>query len=146
MKLSEVKKLLNADVIFGEEMIDQVEVETAFASDLLSDVLAYSKENALFLTGLTNPQVIRTVEVLDLVGVVMTMYDGRTKLAQQVVGEVRQHFGDKVFETMIPRSTRLAEAPSFGKPVLLYDKDCAGSESYRNLAKEVMSYEPKSVG
>ena len=68
MKLSEVKKLLNADVIFGEELIDQVEVETAFASDLLSDVLAYSKENALFLTGLTNPQVIRTVEVLDLVG------------------------------------------------------------------------------
>lgn len=70
MKLSEIKKMLNADLIFGEELIDQVEVETAFASDLLSDVLAYSKENALFLTGLTNPQVIRTVEVLDLVGVV----------------------------------------------------------------------------
>ena len=69
MKLAEVKKLLNADVILGEDLLDTVEVETAFASDLLSDVLAYSKERALFITGLTNPQVIRTVEVLDLVGV-----------------------------------------------------------------------------
>lgn len=70
MKLAEIKKLLNADVILGEDLLDTVDVETAFASDLLSDVLAYSKESALFITGLTNPQVIRTVEVLDLVGVV----------------------------------------------------------------------------
>ena len=70
MKLSEIRDVLSADVIFGEDIIDDVEVETAFASDLLSDVLAYSKENALFITGLTNPQVIRTAEVLDLVGVV----------------------------------------------------------------------------
>ena len=70
MNLTEVKKILNAEVIFGDEMIDRIIVETAFASDLLSDVLAYSRQNALFITGLTNPQVIRTVEVLDLVGVV----------------------------------------------------------------------------
>ncbi|TAL39086.1 MAG: hypothetical protein EPN93_03145 [Spirochaetes bacterium] len=70
MKLSEIRTLLNADIIFGEELLETTEVETAFASDLLSDVLAYSKPNALFITGLTNPQVIRTVEVLDLVGVV----------------------------------------------------------------------------
>ncbi len=75
---------------------------------------------------------------LELMGVVMTMYDGRTKLAQQVVGEVRDHFGDRVFETMIPRSTRLAEAPSFGKPIIYYDKFSAGAAAYQLLAQEVL--------
>ena len=75
---------------------------------------------------------------LALTGVVMTMYDGRTKLAQQVVGEVRQHFGEKVFETMIPRSTRLAEAPSFGKPIIHYDKYSSGSAAYELLAQEFL--------
>jgi chromosome partitioning protein len=75
---------------------------------------------------------------LELTGVVMTMYDGRTKLAQQVVGEVRQHFGDKVFETMIPRSTRLAEAPSFGKPIIHYDKYSPGAAAYELLAQEFL--------
>jgi len=76
---------------------------------------------------------------LDVFGVLMTMYDGRTKLAQQVVSEVRQHFGDKVFETHIPRSTRLAEAPSFGKPILHYDKYSAGAAAYDGLAQEVIT-------
>jgi chromosome partitioning protein len=75
---------------------------------------------------------------LELTGVVMTMYDGRTKLAQQVVGEVRQHFGEKVFETMIPRSTRLAEAPSFGKPIIHYDKYSPGAAAYELLAQEFL--------
>jgi chromosome partitioning protein len=75
---------------------------------------------------------------LDLLGVVMTMYDSRTKLAQQVVSEVRQHFGERVFETMIPRSTRLAEAPSFGKPIIHYDKYSSGSAAYELLAQEVL--------
>jgi chromosome partitioning protein len=75
---------------------------------------------------------------LELLGVVMTMYDGRTRLSQQVVGEVRQHFGDKVFETMIPRTTRLAEAPSFGKPIIHYDKYNAGAAAYELLAQEVL--------
>jgi chromosome partitioning protein len=75
---------------------------------------------------------------LELTGVVMTMYDGRTKLSQQVVGEVRDHFGDRVFETMIPRSTRLAEAPSFGKPIIHYDKYSAGSAAYELLAQEFL--------
>jgi len=75
---------------------------------------------------------------LEIFGVLMTMYDGRTKLAQQVVSEVRQHFGDKVFETMIPRSTRLAEAPSFGKPIIHYDKYSASAAAYDVLAQEVM--------
>jgi chromosome partitioning protein len=76
---------------------------------------------------------------LELLGVVMTMFDGRTRLAPQVVGEVRQHFGDKVFETLIPRATRLAEAPSFGKPIIHYDKYNAGAAAYELLAQEVLA-------
>lgn len=74
---------------------------------------------------------------LDLLGVVMTMFDGRTKLCQNVVSEVRQHFGEKVFETVIPRTTRLAEAPSFGKPIIHYDAYSAGAAAYEVLAEEV---------
>jgi chromosome partitioning protein len=73
---------------------------------------------------------------LEILGVVMTMYDGRTKLANQVVSEVREHFGERVFETMIPRSTRLAEAPSFGKPIIHYDKYSSGAAAYELLAQE----------
>ncbi len=76
---------------------------------------------------------------LELLGVVMTMYDSRTKLSQQVVGEVREFFGERVFETMIPRSTRLAEAPSFGKPIIHYDKYSAGAAAYELLAQEVLA-------
>jgi len=76
---------------------------------------------------------------LQLIGVVMTMYDGRTKLSQQVVAEVREHFGDRVFETLIPRTTRLAEAPSFGKPIIHYDKYSAGAAAYELLAQEFLA-------
>jgi chromosome partitioning protein len=76
---------------------------------------------------------------LELLGVVMTMFDSRTNLSNQVVNEVRQHFGEKVFETMIPRSTRLAEAPSFGKPIIHYDKYSSGAASYELLAQEVLT-------
>jgi chromosome partitioning protein len=75
---------------------------------------------------------------LQLLGVVMTMFDGRTNLSHQVVGEVRQHFGDLVFETVIPRTTRLAEAPSFGKPIIYYDKYSAGAAAYEVLAQELL--------
>jgi chromosome partitioning protein len=75
---------------------------------------------------------------LEVFGVVMTMYDSRTRLAQQVVDEVRDFFGDKVFSTLIPRTVRLSEAPSFGKPVTLYDPLGKGADAYRNLAKEVI--------
>ena len=74
---------------------------------------------------------------LELLGVLMTMFDGRTKLAQNVVAEVRQHFGDLVFDTVIPRTTRLAEAPSFGKPITAYDPYSAGAAAYEVLAEEV---------
>ncbi len=75
---------------------------------------------------------------LELLGVVMTMFDGRTNLANQVVSEVRQHFGERVFETVIPRSTRLAEAPSFGKPIIYYDKYSSGAAAYEVFALEFL--------
>jgi chromosome partitioning protein len=74
---------------------------------------------------------------LELAGIVMTMYDGRTNLAQQVVGEVRRHFGGKLFKTTIPRTVRLAEAPSFGKPITEYDSGSYAAAAYRALAEEV---------
>jgi chromosome partitioning protein len=75
---------------------------------------------------------------LNLLGVVMTMFDGRTNLSNQVVGEVREHFGETVFDTVIPRTTRLAEAPSHGKPIIYYDKYSAGAAAYEVLAQEVL--------
>jgi chromosome partitioning protein len=74
---------------------------------------------------------------LNLLGVVMTMFDGRTRLSQQVVAEVREHFRQAVFDTVIPRTTRLAEAPSFGKPIIHYDPYSGGSSAYEVLATEV---------
>jgi len=75
---------------------------------------------------------------LDIFGVVMTMFDGRTKLSNEVVTEVRNQLGARVFETVIPRSTRLAEAPSFGKPIIHYDKYSSGAAAYELLAQEVL--------
>lgn len=92
---------------------------------MISRILGQIRDNG------TNPG-------LELIGVVMTMFDGRTKLSQQVVSEVRQHFGEKVFETVIPRTTRLAEAPSFGKPIIHYDRYSAGSAAYEGLAQEFL--------
>ena len=92
-------------------------------------------------------QLIRTIELvrsnlnagLQLEGVVMTMYDSRTKLAEQVVAEVRNSFDTVVYKTMIPRTVRLSEAPSFGQPIIYYDKKSKGAEVYMKLAKEVIA-------
>jgi chromosome partitioning protein len=73
---------------------------------------------------------------LEIEGIALTMYDERMNLARQVADEVRAHFGEKVYETVIPRNVRLGEAPSFGKPIILYDIRSKGSEAYVNLAKE----------
>jgi chromosome partitioning protein len=99
------------------------------------------------LEGLT--QLMRTVDLvraslnpsLEIQGVVLTMYDRRNALSEQVAGDVRAHFGDKVYETVIPRNVRVSEAPSFGKPVLIYDLKCAGSQAYIRLAREVVGRE-----
>jgi chromosome partitioning protein len=76
---------------------------------------------------------------LTVAGMLLTMHDGRTRLAQDVETEVRQHFPKLVFETVIPRNVRVGEAPSFGKPVIHYDPHCAGADAYFELAKEVAS-------
>ncbi len=75
---------------------------------------------------------------LEVEGILLTMYDDRTNLAQQVSNNLREHFGDKVFATTIPRNIRLAEAPSYGQPVALYDPRSRGAESYRELALELL--------
>lgn len=75
---------------------------------------------------------------LKIEGILMTMYDGRLRLCNQVVSEVRRHFDELVFSSIIHRNTRLSEAPSFGKPVILYDADSKGSINYLNLAKEIL--------
>jgi chromosome partitioning protein len=78
-------------------------------------------------------------------GILLTMFDDRTNLSTQVARDLRDFFGGQVFETVIPRNIRLAEAPSFGKPILLYDVRSRGAESYIKLAKEVMSHDKKSA-
>ncbi len=99
------------------------------------------------LEGLT--QLMRTVELvrgslnpsLEIQGVVLTMYDRRNSLSEQVAQDVRAHFGDKVYDAVIPRNVRVSEAPSFGKPALIYDLKCAGSQAYLKLAREVVRRE-----
>jgi chromosome partitioning protein len=94
-------------------------------------------------------QILSTVErvraglnpQLTIHGIVLTMFDGRNKLASQVVDDVRAHMGDAVYRTVIPRNVRVSEAPSHGKPALLYDLKCAGSQAYLRLASEIIQRE-----
>jgi chromosome partitioning protein len=79
-------------------------------------------------------------------GILLTMYDERTNLSHQVRDDLRDFFGKQVFETMIPRNVRLAEAPSYGQPIFLYDPHCKGAESYLELAKEVISHDQEGSG
>jgi len=93
----------------------------------------------------TVDQVRRTVNPgLDIQGIVLTMFDARNNLAQQVVSDVREHLGSKVYQTLIPRNVRVSEAPSYGKPAILYDLKCAGSQAYLQLASEVIQRERQS--
>ena len=97
------------------------------------------------MEGLT--QLLKTIRLikqafnprLEVEGILLTMFDGRNNLAHQVIQEVRTHFKDKVFKTVIPRNIRLSEAPSHGKPALLYDIHSKGAESYLNLAREILA-------
>jgi chromosome partitioning protein len=91
-------------------------------------------------------QLMRTIERVQqglnprlvLEGVLLTMYDQRNKLSELVADDVRRHFGDKVYKTLIPRNVRVSEAPSHGMPVLMYDPRCAGAEAYTDLAAEIL--------
>lgn len=83
---------------------------------------------------------------LEIEGIALTMYDERMNLARQVAEEVRTHFGEKVYKTVIPRNVRLGEAPSFGKPIILYDIRSRGSEAYVSLAKEFIQRAENVIG
>jgi chromosome partitioning protein len=91
-------------------------------------------------------QLLRTIELvkerlnpsLSLEGILLTMFDGRNNLAHQVAAEIRSHFGEQVFQTVVPRNIRLSEAPSFGKPILLYDIESKGAQAYLRLADELL--------
>lgn len=81
---------------------------------------------------------------LELQGIVLTMFDRRNNLSEQVANDVREYFGDKVYKTVIPRNVKVSEAPSYGRPVLVYDMACAGSQAYLHLAGEVIRRERKA--
>ena len=101
-----------------------------FALEGLSQLLSTVEE----VKGALNP-------ALEIQGVVMTMYDSRNNLSGQVMADVRGFLGDKVYNTVIPRNVRISEAPSYGKPVLLYDHRCSGSQAYIKLASEIIQRE-----
>jgi chromosome partitioning protein len=80
---------------------------------------------------------------LEIEGILLTMYDDRTNLARQVADDLKEFFAEQVFNTVIPRSIRLAEAPSYGQPILMYDPRSRGAESYIKLAKEILANEQR---
>ena len=99
------------------------------------------------LEGLT--QLMKTLESIKknfnnkitLQGILLTMYDKRNKICEMVSNDVKNHFNDKVFKTIIPRNVRISEAPSYGQPVLMYDISCPGSQAYASLAGEIINQE-----
>jgi chromosome partitioning protein len=145
-RLGETLKPLHADETFDFVLLDC----PPSLGILMSNALAAADElltpiqcEYFALEGLV--KIVRLIEQvrdsgankrLELGGIVMTMFDGRTNLSEQVVAEVRQHFGERVYQTVIPRSVRLSEAPSFGKSVLEYAPTGAAAEAYRALARE----------
>jgi chromosome partitioning protein len=124
---------------------------TVNAMTAADSVLVPLQTEFFALEGLT--QLMRTIDLvrgnlnktLEIQGVVLTMYDRRNNLSSQVAADVREHFGDKVYKTVIPRNVRVSEAPSFGKPVLLYDLECAGAQAYLKLASEVVKQERRAA-
>jgi chromosome partitioning protein len=122
-------------------------VLTVNAMTAADAVLAPMQCEFFALEGLS--QLMRTIELvrgslnprLELQGLVLTMYDRRNSLSDQVAADVRAHFGDKVYDTVIPRNVRVSEAPSFGKPALIYDIRCSGSQAYMKLASELIGRE-----
>jgi len=145
-RLAETLKPLHADETFDFVFLDC----PPSLGILMSNALAAADElltpiqcEYFALEGLV--KIVRLIEQvrnsgvnthLELSGIVMTMFDGRTNLSEQVVAEVRGHFGDRVYETVIPRSVRLSEAPSFGKSIFEYAPSGAAAQAYRALARE----------
>ncbi len=143
----------------GAESFDYVLIDCPPALGLLTlnalaaaDALLVPLQCEFFaLEGISH--LIRTVErvkrtlnpTLEIQGIVLTMFDTRNRLSDMVASDVRAHFGDKVYQTVIPRNVRVSEAPSHGRPVLIYDINCAGSRAYLHLAGEVLRRERLAV-
>jgi chromosome partitioning protein len=153
-RLRDAIKVLNKDAAEGTDytyvLIDcppSLNLITVNAMAASHAILVPLQCEFFALEGLS--QLLQTVEqvratlnpTLSIHGVVLTMFDSRNNLSNQVVADVRQFMGKKVYETMIPRNVRISEAPSHGKPVLVYDLKCAGSEAYLKLATEVIQRE-----
>lgn len=141
---------LRAETDFTYVLIDcppSLNLLTVNAMAASDAVLAPLQCEFFALEGLT--QLMRTIDqvrqtlnpALEIQGIVLTMYDRRNSLSSLVESDVRAHFGDKVYKTRIPRNVRLSEAPSFGKPSLIYDLRCTGSQAYLQLAREVVGQE-----
>jgi chromosome partitioning protein len=139
-----------AGVTYGYVLVDcppSLNLVTVNAMAAANSILVPLQCEFFALEGLS--QLLKTVEQvkatlnpdLTIHGVVLTMYDARNNLAGQVVADVRQFMGEKVYETVIPRNVRVSEAPSYGKPVLVYDLKCVGSEAYLRLATEIIQRE-----
>jgi chromosome partitioning protein len=138
------------DTAFGYVLVDcppSLNLLTVNAMAAAHAVLVPLQCEFFALEGLS--QLLKTVEQvkqalnpsLEIHGIVLTMHDARNNLSNQVVADVRQHMGDKVYDTVIPRNVRISEAPSYGKPVLVYDLKCVGSEAYLKLATEIIQRE-----
>ena len=141
---------LAADAAYGYVLIDcppSLNLVTVNAMAAANSILVPLQCEFFALEGLS--QLIKTVEQvkatlnpgLSIHGIVLTMYDARNNLSGQVVADVRGFMGEKVYQTIIPRNVRVSEAPSYGKPVLLYDLKCVGSQAYLRLASEIIQRE-----
>jgi len=150
-----LRDALEAQGANGERAFDYVLIDCPPSLNLLTlnamaaaDAVLVPLQCEFFaLEGLT--QLMRTIDMvkqnlnpsLEIQGLVLTMYDRRNALSGQVAADVRAHFGEKVYESVIPRNVRVSEAPSYGKPALIYDLKCAGSQAYLKLAREVVARE-----
>jgi len=142
LKLREALKLAAYDYIFIDcpPSLGLLTINALSAAD---NVLIPVQSEYYALEGLG--QLMGTIQAvrehinpgLELLGILLTMYDKRTSLSEQVASELKQHFGDKLFSTVVPRNVRLAEAPSFGKTVYEHDKWSKGARAYKNVAKEI---------
>ena len=140
--------------ILDVEALDGIIVQEDFGDRQLRRVLESASEDeresylekAIQLSRNQLVEQIRSVnEPLSIGGIIMTMFDARTNLSQQVVNEVRQHFPNLVYQTIIPRSVRLGEAPSFGKPIIEYEPNGVGATAYRALAEEFVQRESGQI-
>jgi chromosome partitioning protein len=151
-RLRDALSPLRADGDYGYVLIDcppALNLLTLNAMAAADAVLVPLQCEFFALEGLSH--LMHTIELvrgahntaLEIEGVVLTMYDQRNTLSRQVAGDVRAFLGEMVYETMIPRNVRVSEAPGFGRPVLIHDLHCAGSQAYLRLAKELVSREQK---